>query len=326
MGVLACRVALPDIRLTMNGSPEALRDAAHLEHDVGVLRFDDLAVIELTGDDTRAWLNGQVTNDVRATHAGDAVYALFVTVKGRIMADVWVCDAGEGRFQLLVPRASVARLLESFDGQIIMEDVEPKVRDDLAVVSLLGPEAAALAEDARALGDVFPVDRLGGGGLDVLVRVTDVDAALDALARAAAAVGGARVSMEGFELARVRAKRPRFGVDFDDHNYPQETGLEPRAVSFDKGCYLGQEVICMLENRGKLQKRLCTIELAGDASAAADARIESEGVEVGRVTTVADDADRRVAFGYVKRALANPGQELTVGEGRARVVEVLGAS
>jgi folate-binding protein YgfZ len=239
------------------------------------------------------------------------------------MADAWVCDASDNRFYLLVPTATVDRLLESFDGQIIMEDVEPEVRADLAVISLVGPRAHELTARAKELGETFPVDRLGRGGLDVIVPRDRADDAECALGTAVEDAGGAAISSDGFELARIRAGRPRFGVDFDDRNYPQETGLEPRAVSFNKGCYLGQEVICMLENRGKLTKRLVSLELSGDA--APDAPIEDDGAEIGRVTTVGHDDGKTLAFGYVKRAHATPGKELHIGSVLAKVTAVIGA-
>ena len=90
----------------------------------------------------------------------------------------------------------------------------------------------------------------------MLAAASETPALFDRLAAEARRVGGGAVSEAGFDLARVRAGRPRFGRDFGAQQYPQEAGHKQRAVSFGKGCYLGQEVVCTLENRGRLTRRL----------------------------------------------------------------------
>ncbi len=277
---------------------EIEREAAALTGSAGVRILDDLAVIDVAGDDSRSWLNGQLTNDVRGTTAGDAVYALAVSVKGRIMADAWVLDRGQDAFFLLVPRGTCERLLESFDAQIIMEDVEVRVRDELAVVTVQGPRSAAVVATAGdAAVPAWPCDRLGVGGRDVVVERAGVSAALEAFVEAAAGEGGMRVSEPGWELARLRLSVPRFGRDFDERTYPQEAGLEARAVSFQKGCYLGQEVVCMLENRGQIKRRLVSLSMPARATSAPDAVLVADGKDVGRLTSLALDPKGGVVRG-----------------------------
>jgi folate-binding protein YgfZ len=115
---------------------------------------------------------------------------------------------------------------------------------------------------------------------------------------------------------------PIFGAEFDGATYPQEAGLEKTAVSFNKGCYLGQEVVCMLEMRGKVKKRIVPLVLEGDAPARG-AAVMHEGVAVGAVTSAAwsPTLGRAIALAMVKRQLTEPGSELRVGDAVAKVVE-----
>jgi folate-binding protein YgfZ len=156
------------------------------------------------------------------------------------------------------------------------------------------------------------------------VPAAHADAALDALARAARAQAGDRVDDDAFALAALRAGRPRFGVDFGDRQYPQEAGLRERAVSFTKGCYLGQEVVCTLESRGQLVRKL--VQLASSSPIAAGARIRlDDESELGAVTSSAFDPARNetLALGYVKRARAVAGQAVRVDDAEATITRVL---
>jgi hypothetical protein len=296
-----------------------------LEEVAGVRRLPDLSVLSVTGDDTRSWLNGQLTNDVRDTKPGQAVYALAVTVKGKILADVWVYDRGQDRFWLAVPTSAVPALLASFEAQIIMEDVD--VEDDvaLAVVAVVGPAAPDVVNAVTDLeGRVFSTTRLSQTSRDVIVASGQTTLE-DALITAAEALGGGAVTASAWELARLRARAPRYPVDFDARNYPQEAGLKDRAVSFQKGCYLGQEVVCMLETRGKLSKRLVLLAVDGADAIAADTTIADDaGKDIGRVTSSVQGDDGTLALGYVKAAFAEKGRVLSVGGRSAEVRDLAG--
>jgi hypothetical protein len=245
-----------------------------------------------------------------------------VTVKGKILADVWVYDRGEDRFWLAVPTVSVEPLLESFDGQIIMEDVEVQRDDGHSVITVVGPKAAKVGDVLDDDAWIFPTARLGESR-DVIVSAGD-DATFVALVKAAEGVGGGAVDEAAWELARVRRHTPRFAADFDSRNYPQEAGLKERAVSFQKGCYLGQEVVCMLESRGKLSKRLVALSLPGDVRPEVESEISAEGKGVGRITSSVRDGDAALALGYVKAAYAEVGAKVDVGGAAAEVKAIVG--
>jgi len=304
------------------------RAADFLTHHVGVRRLHEQRVVRVWGDDARSWLSGQVTNDLRAARPGESVYALVLNGKGKIVADVHALDRGDD-WLLLVPTQACDALLAHLEHYIIMEDVTLTPLDDLAVLTAQGPAARA-AVDAASIPDAltFASDRLGAGGVDVLVPAAHADAALDALARSAQSHGGDSVDDDAWALAAIRAGRPRFGVDFGDRHYPQEAGLRERAVSFTKGCYLGQEVVCTLESRGQLVRKLVQLESPSPIAApfTAGAAIHADdGSEIGAVTSSALDPSRGItlALGYVKRARAIAGAAVRIADADATISRVL---
>ena len=293
-------------------------DAAFLALTTGVgyRRLDDLAALTVTGKDRASWLNGVVTNDVRALVPGRGVYAVAVGVKGKLLADLWVHPEPE-RLRLVMPRACRELVLAHFDRYLVMEDVTLTL-DDAAVHSFQGPGAAALeARCPRA----SRADRLGRGGFDVLAADDDADFA--AWRDAALAEGGAVAADDAaWERARVLANVPAWGRDFGPENYVQEASITPRAVSFQKGCYLGQEVVCRLEMRGHVQRQIVALRLEG-AVPEAGAEVMHEDTVVGTVTSaVADPAEpgRVRALAMVRWAALDKAWPLRVGGAPATVI------
>lgn len=300
----------------------AAEQAEALLHTVGVRARDDLRVLRLKGDDQRSWLNGQVTADVRDTRPGDAVYGLAVNVKGRVLTDLWVLDEGEALLVLL-PLATLATVQASLERQIIMEDVELVLQEQLRVVSAQGPAAA---KACAGMPRVYPCAELGDAGAFVLIDAAERDARWLDLANAAEREGGCAVDDAGFTLARLRVGRPALGLDFGERSYPQEAGLKGLAVSFNKGCYLGQEVVCTLEHRGKLSRRLVRLESADGGAAIGDELADDSGNTVGQITSCAVDpaSGLTLALGYAKTAHAIEGRELRAPRGRFVVRGVAG--
>jgi len=228
-----------------------------MEPDRLVARRMDRVCLTVRGDEARQWLQGQLTADVAEPAPGEARYALVVNDKGRVFSDVYVLDRDDG-VDLLVPSDRGAPLLERLDRFIVMEDVELALEERAFWVAA-GPGADALPGSAvRALGGVGTI----GEGADFEAhRVDDAE----------------------WERLRIAAGEPRFGADFGEHTLPQEAGLR-HAVSFEKGCYVGQEPIVMLEHRGKPPKRLVR---GTSAQATVDMPVMQGGREVGRVTSAA---------------------------------------
>ncbi len=281
----------------------------------------ELATLVVTGSDRVTWLNGMLTCDlVKRPPEGGAVYGLAVARNGRVMTDVVVVLAPDQTL-LVVPATMLELLRGHLDHYLVMEDVELHLGGDaFAVWEVHGPRAADALGAAKAVGALGgTLDRTGLGGAIVLApraRETEVAAAL---------AGAATIGNDtGWEALRLERGVPRFGVDFDDKTYPQEAQLEKQAVSFDKGCYLGQEVVCMLEMRGHVKRKLVPVVFeSGEPPAPGAAVTDEAGAAIGEVTSAAlsPTRGRPIALAMLKRAFAEAGHHVLVGGVRAEVVE-----
>lgn len=281
---------------------------------VGVRAEESEIVIAVEGDDARTWLNGQITNDLKKLTPERGVYGLVLTTKGRVLADVLAFERGEAVF-FVTSRAVWPALHDQLEKYIIMEDVTLR-ETTLRVISIAGARAAELDAGAALAGieaTVVASSRLGESR-EVIVEEAQRAAAQVKLVSAATAFGGGAVSEEAWEAARVERGVPRFAIDFGEKTYPQEAGLEARAVSFQKGCYLGQEVVCMLENRGQLSRSLVRVSLSGAAQAGTAVKRGEE--RVGELTSVAGEH----GLAMLKRAHTDQGTHLEIDGGTAIVI------
>jgi folate-binding protein YgfZ len=288
----------------------------------------DRAAIEVRGDDRFRWLNAVVSADIAQLEsrakpgAPAASYACILSVKGKLLADAWVVSDGE-RLTAFVPAATADEITALWDAHIVMEDVELARDDGRRLLFVQGHDAAAIvakAAEAGALGATSGFCEADAVGLGAGVLTTLTGEAEPAVATLSAA-GATAVSESAWAELHVRRGRPRFGDDFDASHYVQEAGLQTRAVSFTKGCYLGQEVVCMLQNRGKVQRRLVSLAVSG--AAARGDQLWVDGKAVGQLTSVASEAaGGAVAIGMVKAAASTPGAKLSLGEGRGEATVV----
>jgi tRNA-modifying protein YgfZ len=297
-------------------SAKAAKDAL-----IGV-KLIDRAGIVLTGKERSSWLNGLVTCDLAKLEVGQGAYGLLVEKKGRIQTDFFIVTSKDREKLLLTaPRDLLESVLTTLDHYLIMEDVElEKAADDLEMWLLVGPKAASVAAN---LGDAT----FAGS----IVRMTDIALVAGAgsslaapLAEAIAKEGGAIVDDSAWNALRIERGLPRFGFDFDASLYPQEAALESFAVSFDKGCYLGQEVVYMLENRGHVKRKLVALDLDGDGPVDQGSPVmTTEGAQVGDVksSVLGPITQKPVAIAMVKWAQSKPGTELRIHDRMARVRE-----
>lgn len=281
----------------------------------------DLTALVVTGKDRVTWLNGMLTCDLAKRAPGSAVYGLVVERKGHVLVDVVVAQDEPGeRVFLVVPVFTVESLRAHLEHYLVMEDCEISLASGWEVWSVHGPRAEKALEAARAAGGVGgTLDRTGLGGAEIL-------APPDATREVAAAIAGVAVVGDeaGWEALRLERGVPKFGVDFDDKTYPQEAQLEKVAVSFDKGCYLGQEVVCMLEMRGHVKRKLVPVVLEAGSPPQRGAPVTDEtGAPVGEVTSAGTSPTlgKPVAMAMVKRAFAEAGKRLVVGGASGEVVE-----
>jgi folate-binding protein YgfZ len=274
----------------------------------GVVYLDESrARIAVSGDDRISWLNGVLSNDVATVAKGGALYACALTEKGKIIADaiVVIRDQACG---VWVPASVADELIAAWDRYIIMEDVELTRDESRRLLFLQGGAAERIAADAALSARAEKLDDLGlGAGLAFDVSRDEAEE----IAKRLVSVGAVRIEPGDVRTYRIEAGRATFGFDFDQKTYVQEAGLEARAVSFTKGCYHGQEVVCMLENRGKVSRRLVQLEVEGIAAPGEE--ITSDGSTMGKVTSVVPHDDgKTIALAMIKAARAHEGALLSV--------------
>jgi tRNA-modifying protein YgfZ len=274
--------------------------------------------LALTGPEAKAFLHGQVTNDIEALTPGHGCYAAFLTHKGRMLGDLRVLDLGD-ELLLDCERVALQELFNMIRRYKLGRDVELHKRTvETALLSVLGPEAPPVGEDehdnARA--------ELGGRPV-VLVRTdlgTDVLCAGGDREAVRAALPFPDAGEAEAEVLRVESGRPRFGVDLDDSVIPQEAGLNERAVSFTKGCYVGQETVARLHWRGKPNRHLRGLRLSAPLEPGTELRLGEK--VVGKVgSSVVSPRLGPIALALVRRE-AEPGAVVAADGATAEVVDL----
>jgi tRNA-modifying protein YgfZ len=287
----------------------------------------DLVTLVVTGGDRLSWLNGLLTCDLSKRGPDDATYGLVVGRNGRVVSDaVVVVDEPRARALVVAPSGVAEALRAHLDHHLVMEDAEIAAgAGAFEPWALHGPRSADVLGAACASGATGGrADRTGLGGAFVLVPEDASTAARAAIRRLVSEAAGVVGDESGWEALRLERGVPRFGVDFDDKTYPQEASLEKVAVSFTKGCYLGQEVVFMLEKRGHVKRRLAPIVLGGSrVPDRGDPVTDPAGASVGEITSAARSPTlgKPVAFAMLKRAVAEPGNRVAVSGVPGDVVE-----
>jgi folate-binding protein YgfZ len=299
---------------------EAVTDAC------GLLDRSERGKLALAGGEAKSFLQGQVSNDVEALDAGSGCYAAFLTPKGKMLGDLRILDTGE---ELLIDteRVALQELFNMIRRFSIGYEVQLHKRTlERGLLSLLGPEAGAVCglepgaeEHAHVAGEVAGVFVRAirtNLGIDLLCEAGDTGALAAALEQA----GATPVSEATADIIRVEHGRPRYGVDLDDTVIPQEADLNTRAVSFTKGCYVGQETVARLFYRGKPNRQLRGLRLSAPAWTGAE--ITFGGRVVGRLGSVAESpALGSIALALVRRE-APPGSHVSVGSNEIKAVVV----
>ena len=292
-----------------------------ITEDCGWLDRSERGKLALTGSEVKQFLNGQVTNEVEGLEPGQGVYAAFLTHKGKMLGDLRILDFGDELY-LDTERVALQELFNLIRRFKVGFDVELHKRTlERGLISLIGPRAREVAgaspgEDehvnAAAEIDAMPVRLVATDvGLDVICDSAHTEAVVGALER----LGAAAIDEAAAEALRVERGRPRYGVDLDDSTIPQEAGLNERAVSFTKGCYVGQETVARLFYRGKPNRHLRGLRLSEPASTGDPLRLGERAVgTVG--SAVVSPVLGPIGLALVRRE-AQPGDTVAVGEGAA---------
>lgn len=283
--------------------------------------------IALTGADRVRWLNGMISNNVRDLLTGHGLYAFLLNAQGHIQADLYAFQRG-GSLLVDTERSQRDKVLQLFDHYIIADDVEvTDISGQLTALGLTGPGSRKVLERAGILvpeldylqfadtkwNDVN-ITLLHSGeevkeSWQVWIPPEHVRKLWDALAQAGARPSGT----SALNLFRIARGVPQFGQDIRERDLPQETG-QMRALSFTKGCYLGQEIVERIRSRGAVHRQFGAFAVEGPLPEPGT-KIHAEGKEVGETTSGAilplPGGDRTVALGYLRREAA--GKQLHAG-------------
>ena len=294
-------------------------------------------LIAIGGSDAVSFLQGILTNDIQHLEAGAACYSAYLTPQGRMLADMNVLRR-EDEVLLDVEPGVREELVRRLDQSLFAEDVRIADRSgDFRAIAICGPAAAAAltsalkrllpAPPASPATDrhvtmridgaeliVLGTDRTGAGGFHLLGAPLLVASLVDSLL----AAGVEPLGSQAAESLRIEAGIPRFGDDMTEDTIPLEAGIEGRAISMTKGCYVGQEVIVRILHRGhgRVAKRLVGLRAGTDAAPPPGTRLQFDGREVGSVTSsVVSPRLGPIALGYVHRDFTEPGTRLAMAGG-----------
>ncbi len=319
------------------GDPQA--EFAALRGGCGVYDLGFRAKISLTGGDRVRWLNGMVTNNIRDLSVDQGAYAFLLNPQGHILGDLYAYNRGDS-ITVNTDRGQEEKILATFDHYIIMDDVEvtnlseqltalgiggPKSREVLAAAGFATPEMQALqVQSVMWQGTECTLVRgeeSESASYEIWVAPGSVRQLWDALLAAGAMAAG----FEALELQRIVSGVPRYGVDIRERDLPQETE-QARALNFNKGCYVGQEIVERIRSRGAVHRKFTGFVADGPIPIAAGTRILAGEKEVGEITSTScvqlNGRGKTVALGYIRREVGVPGREVTIGTAKATVVQL----
>jgi folate-binding protein YgfZ len=314
-----------------------------LREGCGLLDRSERGKLALTGAGAVEFLNGQVTNELANLRSGEGRYAAFLTAKGKMLGDLRILavgDDGDGvpaELLLDTERSALQALFDMIRRFKVGYDVELHKRTlERGLLSLIGPASGRVAgtdgadrastpllseEHANAPVQIDGIAALAirtDVGIDLLCDAADTERLRGALL----ARGAQAVSEQAAECVRVEHGRPRYGVDIDESTIPQEAGLNERAVSFTKGCYVGQETVARLFYKGKPNRHLRGLRLSAPVAGGEELRLGER--TMGHLGSVAlSPALGPIALALVRREAA-PGETVQVGDAgvSAHVVEL----
>jgi folate-binding protein YgfZ len=297
---------------------------------VGLLDRSQRGKLALTGEGAKEFLQGQLTQDILALEPGHGAYAAFLTPKGKMLGDVRVLDAG-AEILLDTERVALQALFNMIHRYRLGYAVELHKRTlESGLFSLVGPLADELiAAAGTTLGRVEHDHALVAlGGIDARAIRTDLGVDLlfatdhaGAVRAALLEAGASGIGEQAAETLRIERGRPRYGIDLDESVIPQEAGLNERAVSFTKGCYVGQETVARLFYKGRPNRELRG--LRAEAPLAPGTELSLDGRVVGTVTSAAVSPRLGpIGLALVRRE-APPGSTVVAGPGLEALVSEL---
>jgi folate-binding protein YgfZ len=318
-------------------------ELAALRASCGVYDLGFRAKISLTGGDRVRWLNGMVTNNIRDLGVGHGVYAFLLNPQGHILGDLYAYNRGES-IMVDTDRSQLEKILATFEHYIIMDDVEVtnlserltalgvagrKSRDVLRAAGMEFPELQPLhfhtvqcdCDCGCVMCTIVRSEETQTESYEVWLAPIHVRPLWDALLKA----GAAPVGSEAVELQRIARGIPLYGADIRERDLPQETE-QMRALNFNKGCYVGQEIVERIRSRGAVHRKFAGFLAQGPAQIVPGAKILAGEKEVGEITSAAllpfAEGEKTVALGYIRREAGVPGREVAIGAVKASVIQL----
>ncbi len=317
----------PDGWLLPDHFGDPAREYESVGKSAGLFDLANRAMLQFTGDDRLSYLQGMLSNDLRPLKMFDGQQAAILTQQGKVIADVRVlCSLNSFYLDFWEPLKE--KIVAHLNRYLVADDVEiHDPNEQWKMISLQGPRSRAILEQVFGNADlpaqpshhgmvqfdgapvcVVRADRSGFGGFDLIVQGSQ----LAAFAQQLIELGAAWVGAQAQNILRVEAGMPRYGVDFSEDNLLLEVALDD-AVSFSKGCYLGQEVIERIRSRGHVNKKLCGLLLDGTTPATPGDKLSAGDKEVGQITSsvASITLQRPIALGYVNKDFWAPGTKLS---------------
>jgi folate-binding protein YgfZ len=332
----------------VNDYGDPLAEHAALRETAGALDLSFRSRLCLTGADRTRFLNGQVTNNVKDLRVGDGCYAALVTAKGKLESDLNIYNLANELLLDFEP-GMIAHVAQRLEKYIIADDVQVvDAAPHYGLLSVQGPQSEATVRSLgltnnlptkpmsfvtvpdATLGEIYLMNqpRTGAVGFDLFVPLAALGVVLDKLIAAVKQIGGRSCGWQALEMARIEAGIPRFGADMDETNLAPEAEIEGRAISYSKGCYIGQEVIARIRTYGQVAKALRGLRLADDLRELPKKgdKLFHNDKEVGYITSsLASPALKsNIALGYVRKEANQIGTDLilrtTDGDRAAKIV------
>jgi folate-binding protein YgfZ len=308
------------------------------ETGAGIWNYAGRGLIEVSGGEGVQFLNGLITNDAAKLEENKWMFAAFPNAQGRLIAMVRVLKK-DGKFLFDTGAVTREKVFENlfrftFAGDFIVHDLS----DDFGVLSVQGEKSGEMIE--KILGGklteeneiaefnfnsenifIIRARHLSENGFDLFVPKT----VLEDLTKEFKNQGAIKIGDEAFETLRIEQGTPRYGVDMDETNVVLETGID-EAVNFNKGCYIGQEIIARIHFRGHVAKKLAGLVFE-DENAEINHGDEIKTLDdknAGKITSVtfSPKLGKKIALGYVRYAFLEKGTELKVGEAKASVEDL----
>ncbi len=323
---------IPDRFSTFLEEYHALRDS------VGVMDVSNAVILEVCGKDRTRFLHGMLTNDIQSLQPGHGCYAALLTHQGRIVADLQVYCAEESL--ILVANAFLRqKLLPALKKYIIADQVQLLDRsEEWGVLSLQGPRSADLLAQISSIDSpAHQYDHLDGamfgtpvrlcrhsrtqrGGYDLILPSEKLSELWTAILTAGRVGAAWPVGWEAYNTNRVEAGIPLYGLDMDETHLPLEAGLQS-AISFTKGCYMGQEIVARATYRGQVNWKLSGLLLPDRVPLMSGTKILKDGKEIGHITSsvYSPALSRAIALGYLRREFMEPGTNFPVDRGGEEV-------